>query len=117
MHTVGILSTLAVPYLAFAAASVGSILTTIKGILDAIIPIIFVIALIIFLWGLAMWLLSAGDDAARAQARNIMIYGVIVLFVMISVWGLVRVLTSTFGLDTTNLQSGEIPGVDATITI
>ncbi len=44
-------------------------------------------------------LINAGDETARTEARNIMIWGIIALFVMVSVWGLVNVLDDTFGLD------------------
>ena len=70
------------------------------------------IALLGFFWGLAMFIFSAGagDEGKRAEARSIMIYGVIALFVMVSVWGLVGFLGNTVGI-TPGQTSGTIPSV------
>ena len=43
----------------------------------------------------------------RKKMKNLMIYGIIGLFVMVSMWGIVLVLTNTFDLDTS--QSVDIP--------
>ncbi len=56
------------------------------------------LALIFFFWGLAKYILSAGDEEKKTEGRNIMIYGVIALFVMVSVWGLTTLLGNTFGV-------------------
>ena len=37
---------------------------------------------------------------ARNKGKNIMIYGIIGLFVMVSFWGIVNILINTFELDT-----------------
>ena len=70
------------------------------------------LALVWFLWGLAMYILSGPGEKAD-EGRSRMIYGIIALFVMISVWGLVRVLSNTFG--TAAGGSAPIPGVNANI--
>jgi hypothetical protein len=41
----------------------------------------------------------AKDSDAQKEARNIMVMGVIVLFVMVSIWGLVALLQDTFDID------------------
>ena len=40
------------------------------------------------------------DEDKQKEARGVMLYGVIVLFVMVAVWGLVNVLLNGFGLAT-----------------
>ena len=79
------------PAVASAQATLGGILTTIKGLLDALIPIIITLAVIYFFYGVAKYVMSAGDEDAQKQGRNIMIYGIIGLFVVVSIWGLVGV--------------------------
>ena len=76
--------------------TLGGITDTILAILNTVVVIVMVLALIYFFWGLAQYILSAGDDAKKAEGRNIMIYGVVALFVMATVWGLVGVLNTTF---------------------
>jgi hypothetical protein len=45
-----------------------------------------------FLVGLIRYITAGGDADKRAEARGIMIWGVVILFVMVSVWGLVGIL-------------------------
>ena len=66
---------------------------------DAII-IAIGLAIVFFFWGLAKYiLLNAGDEEKKKEGRNIMIWGVIALFIMVSIWGIVSVLADTFGVD------------------
>lgn len=64
-----------------------------------IIPLLFAVALVAFIWGVLRYLMNAADSKERAQGRNFMIWGIVALFVMLSVWGLTRVLENTFNLD------------------
>lgn len=66
------------------------------GIINSLIPLVFGLALLAFLWGLSMLIFYAGDAAKRSEGKQIMIWGVIALFVMVSVWGLVNLLKETF---------------------
>src|SRR3989344_2256790 len=69
---------------------------TIVDILNLfVIPLLFAFALVIFLWGVYKYISSASIEG-KEGARVTIIYGIIGLFVMLSAWGLVRVLTSTF---------------------
>jgi hypothetical protein len=64
---------------------------------DIIIPLVFGLALLYFFWGVAQYIRSAGSD--KEEGRQIMIWGVIALFVMTSVWGLVRFIRREFKID------------------
>ncbi len=70
----------------------------------SVIPLIFALATAVFLWGMVRFLfINVGEETKREQGKQFMIWGVIALAVMLSVWGLVGVLRSTF-----NLGSGSI---------
>lgn len=88
---------LALPAVA-SAQTLGSILGIIKGLLDTLIPIVIAGAVIYFFYGVAKYVMAAGDEEAQKAGRSIMIYGIIGLFVIIGVWGLVAMLGSTFGI-------------------
>jgi Type IV secretion system pilin len=60
------------------------------------IPIIFSLALVVFLWGIVKYIVPAGDETSIAEGRTMMIYGLIGLAVMVAVWGLVGLVTKTF---------------------
>lgn len=53
-------------------------------------------ALLVFLYGLMRYMMGAGDDSKRAESRMYIVYGILGLFVMVSMWGLVEVFTYTF---------------------
>lgn len=93
--TVGIL---ALPLTSFAALeNIGELVTDIGGIVETIIPILLALALLGFFYGLVMYIFGKEDD--KAQAKKTMIWGVVALFVMVSVWGLVAWLGDAFGIE------------------
>jgi ribose/xylose/arabinose/galactoside ABC-type transport system permease subunit len=63
-----------------------------------IVPLIMSLALLAFLWGILQYIRKGGEPAEREQARQFMLWGIIGLAVMASVWGLVRILTNTIGV-------------------
>lgn len=71
---------------------------TIAGLIAKLIPVVIGAAVLLFLFGILRYVF-AGDEEKRKQARGFMILGVVALAVMMSVWGLVRFLQSTFGLE------------------
>lgn len=76
--------------------SADSLITKINSILKSILPIIISIAVIYFVYQVMMYTIS-GDEDKKAAAKDGMIYGIIGLFVMVSIWGLVAILSGTFG--------------------
>lgn len=99
------------PALAFAQANAYSILSTIRGILNVVIPILITLGIIYFIWGVIEYVISKTEEAKK-EGRDKMIYGIIGLFVIISIWGLVGILSNTFGIQAGgSLTPSQIPGV------
>ena len=73
----------------------------IGNVVNVIIPVIFAIAIVYFFWGLVQFLRSAGDPKTHADGKAHMIYAVIAIAVMVSIYGLVAWLQSTFGITST----------------
>lgn len=73
----------------------GNLIGLATGILAAL-------ALLVFFWGLVKYLAKADDEKAKEQGKNTMVWGVVALFVMFSVFGLVRFLMTSFGISTFN---------------
>lgn len=106
-----IISLFSLPALAFAQGSVtdaNSLFDLVNSILNSILPIIIAIAVIYFVYNAFMYMIAADEDR-KGEAKSKMIYGLIALFVMVSVWGLVGVLSGTFGFTQTNPPS--LPGL------
>ena len=61
------------------------------------IPIIFALALLLFFWGVAKYIWSAGSD--KDEGKKVMFWGVIALFVISSIWGLTNFISDALYLD------------------
>jgi hypothetical protein len=66
----------------------------------SVIPLVFSLAFMLFVYGVVQYVLNDTDGAKREKGKQFMIWGIIALTVMVSTWGLVRVLGSSFGLNT-----------------
>ncbi|MEY4440476.1 MAG: hypothetical protein RLY49_102 [Candidatus Parcubacteria bacterium] len=103
------------PALAFAANNGDAVsgkgivylLGQIHNIISAAIPVLIALAVLAFMWGIVMYLFT-GD---KEKGKDMMLWGVIALFVMTSVWGLVGILRGTlFGTGDDPYQKVNIPG-------
>ncbi len=108
----GAFAALALPLVSFAAVSnlsdVGSfIINTINNIL---VPVLFAVAFVVFLWGVFQtFIVGARNDTAKEEGRNLMLWGLIGFFVMVSVWGLVNILVGTIQFGNNTGPSGGVP--------
>lgn len=74
------------------------IINAIAYIVGLIIPILIGIALIVFFWGLVMYIAKTGDEKAHERGKRTMIAGIVSLFIMVSIWGIIRFGQSAFGI-------------------
>jgi heme/copper-type cytochrome/quinol oxidase subunit 2 len=86
-------------FLAAQTEDIQSVFGIFLSILTALIPVIIGLALLYFFWGLAQYMLKVGDKTKQEEARNVMVWGVIIIFVMVSIWGLVGLLSATFNFN------------------
>jgi len=92
------------PMFAFAQLAGGSLgdlgKEAITFINETLVPLVFALALIVFIWGLFQsFILGGSDPEKRSQGQQLMLWGIIAFFVMVSVWGLVNILVGTFDLN------------------
>jgi len=73
-----------------------SLINAAKGVLCGMIPLLFVLATVVFLYGVVKYVLAGGDEKKMDSGKQFMIYGVIGLFIMLSVWGIVNAAVKTF---------------------
>lgn len=68
------------------------------GILDPLITLLFVLATIVFIWGVIQYVIMGGqgNEAAMKQGRKVMIWGIVGLFIMSAAWGIVSLLCQFF---------------------
>lgn len=76
-------------------------------LIKTIVPFLFSLATVAFIWGIIQFYLNPDNEEKRKKGKSFIIGGLIALFVMLSMWGLVAVLTGTFELSNTIPQ---LPG-------
>ena len=91
------LTLLLTPTVTFAAPrNFSELVMVFVNLINIAIPILIALAVLGFFWGVTQYILSASDSTKVEEARKLMIWGIIALFVMVSVWGILRVLSNTF---------------------
>ena len=65
----------------------------------SVIPLIFALAMVMFIWGVVQYVINNDEEAKREKGKQFMIWGIIGLTVMIGVWGLVKIVGTTFGIE------------------
>lgn len=68
-----------------------------KFIIDPLILLLFALGFLYFLWGIVVFIWKADSDEGRETGRKHMIYGIIGMFVMIAVYGIINLIVRTFG--------------------
>ena len=61
-----------------------------------VIPLLGAIAFLVFVWGVARYIKSAGSEKEIKDSKNILIWGLIGLFVLVSIWGIIAFLRNEF---------------------
>ncbi len=84
-------------------------LVQIKSLINVAIPLAVACAVLFFFWGMALYILR-DDPRTREEGRGKMLWGVIAIFVIVSIWGIV----GFFGriLDIGQGGIGAVPGID-----
>ncbi len=86
--------------------NLSSLVDSLLALINNLIPLVIGLGLLAFLWGVAQFIRSGeGDARARDDAKWMIGAGIIGLFVMVSVWGLVNFVHATFGLNDNQLPS------------
>jgi len=71
----------------------------VRLIINPFIGLLFALALAYFVWGAAQFVLNAGSEEGRKKGKDALVWGLIGLFIMTAVFGILRVVTATFGVD------------------
>lgn len=93
---------LAVPQVGFAAINcppnntLSGFICILVDLINTALPVVAGIALLVFVWGLAKMILRAGDEKAREEGKQVMLWGIISLFVLISIYGILAFIFWSF---------------------
>lgn len=80
------------------AKSINDIVNSVQtGIVNPAINFLLAAASVVFLYGIIQYVIgSQGDQAKLNKGKQIMFWGIIGMFIMVSAWGIVRILCNFF---------------------
>ena len=86
------------------SGTIETIICRIDSILNTIVPVLIVLGVVYFIWGVISYVIGSDEEAKKA-GRDRIIFGIIGLAVIIGVWGLVAILNRTFNSSVTGAVS------------
>lgn len=90
-------SLLPIPVLA-ALDGTRDLINAVGGLVSQLTVIAGGVALLVFLWGLVKFIFKPGDEKAHEAGITLMKWGIVALFVMVSVWGIIGFMQRALGL-------------------
>ena len=104
---------LATPFITFAQGNFDNFenaMESIGNLIELAIPLLISVAVLVFIFGVIKFILGAGNDEKRKEGIKFIVSGLVGLFVILSLFALVRILQDTFGVDNENtVQQADIP--------
>lgn len=79
------------------------LVAAVRGIASNLVIAVFLIAVLVFGWGIVKYLTAAGDAAKLKAARGFLWWGVIGMFVLSALWGILTFIGEAFDVST-NLE-------------
>lgn len=67
-------------------------------VVNPVVQLLFALAIVYFLYGVFTYIRKSDDPGERQTGGRHIIWSVIGIFIMVSVWGIIRVLKSTIGV-------------------
>ena len=93
--------------------TIQQILGVISGIIDQIVPFLVGLGVFVIIWGIFTYITHSAEEEKRTEARQYIVYGIIGIFLMLSVWGLVTILRNTFSLTNETPGRSDMPSLPA----
>lgn len=86
------------PSFVFAATTVNLIISKIGDIINKIIPLLFALAFLWFIWNIVKYIEAGADVKKKDETRESIIFTIILLFIAVSVWGIIKVVQESIGV-------------------
>ncbi len=92
------------PMLTFAVGEFKEATDLVTGLIKfmngTLIPAIFALAFLVFIWGMfKAFILGGSDEEKQGEGKQLILYAVIGFVVMISLWGIVNLFAKSLNLD------------------
>lgn len=91
-----VLAVIFLPSLVFAASprTFSELVNLAVTVIDTATGVLITAAIAIYLWGVSTSIWKTGQETS-ARAKTYFFWGIIVLFIMVSIWGILRLLRDT----------------------
>ncbi|OGC85946.1 hypothetical protein A3D70_00735 [Candidatus Adlerbacteria bacterium RIFCSPHIGHO2_02_FULL_54_18] len=76
--------------------TLSSAVASFVSLVNVVTPLLGGIALLIFFWGIIRYLWASGDSQSKASGREVIVWGLVALFVIFSVWGILSLACWSF---------------------
>jgi hypothetical protein len=67
------------------------------AVIDPLILLAFMVAMVVFIWGIVQFMYSLDNATKRAEGRQHMIWGVVGMTIMVSVYGILELISGLVG--------------------
>lgn len=65
-------------------------------LMNAVVPFLVTLAVAAFVYGIIKYFLNPENEEKRKEGKSYMFWGLVTLFVMVSIWALVGILAASF---------------------
>ncbi|MCX6754199.1 MAG: pilin [Candidatus Nomurabacteria bacterium] len=65
-------------------------------LMNAVVPLLGALAVVGFIYGIIKYFLNPDNEEKRKEGKNFMFWGLVTLFVMVSIWGIVSLFSNSF---------------------
>jgi uncharacterized membrane protein YidH (DUF202 family) len=72
-----------------------------RTVINPLIQFAFIVAFVVFIWGIMEFIRGANNAEKRKKGQDHMMWGIIGFVIMIGVYGILIILTRTFGINAT----------------
>jgi uncharacterized membrane protein YfcA len=79
---------------------IGNLVDETQSLVNNLIPLVAALALLAFFFGLAKYVFQADDDEAKDKGKQIMIAGIVSLFLIAAIGGIIEFIADAFGFGT-----------------
>lgn len=97
--TVLVLTVALLPRPTLASVTLQSIFSSFGSVLSSFVQLGAAVALVLFLWGVIVFMRKSGDDKEIANGKQFMLWGIVLLSVLVSLWGIVAIVQNTLGIE------------------
>ncbi len=74
-----------------------NLIAALNGVIIALVPLLIGAAVVAFFWGLLVYIFKSGKEGNK-EGKKIMFAGIVALFIMVSLWGIIALLQSALGV-------------------